>query len=66
VDELIVVHLFRQPGVAGTNMEDLVRWADVLRQDVLNPRVPLIPVERLRITSVALLPILSFSVLGHF
>ena len=53
-------------GISSTNVEDGEGGLDVLRDDVLDSTVALIPVKGFLILLITVLPVLGFSVLCHF
>ena len=53
-------------GISSTNVEDGEGGLDVLRDDILDSAVALIPVKGFLILLITVLPVLGFSVLCHF
>ena len=53
-------------GISSANVEDGEGGLDVLRDDILDSAVALIPVKGLLILLITVLPVLGFSVLCHF
>ena len=52
-------------GVASANVEDLIVGLHVLRDDILEAGVSLIPVKLLLVLLVTVFPVFLLSVLGH-
>ena len=52
-------------GVAGANVEDLIGGLHILRDDILQTGVALVPIELLLVLLVTLVPVFLLAVLGH-
>lgn len=52
--------------VSSSDVEDLVSWLHILRDDVLEARVALIPVELLLVLLITVFPVFLLTVLSHF
>ena len=63
---VVLVHLFSEEGVTGAHVEDLIVLLHVLRDDVLDAGVALVPVEGLLVLVITVLPVLCLAVLRHF
>ena len=52
--------------IAGANIENLISRLHILCDNILEAGVALVPIELLLVLLVTVLPVILFSVLGHF